>query len=118
MSDLSGSWTVPQEPEPIVEWLHGRLMGLPNVQVYRSGPATLDVTSKYTPVWAIVVAVVLFPIGLLALIAKDSVTLRLHAAPGPAGGSVVWLQGDGSKHLSRRLQECYAQLQPVTQPAA
>ena len=112
MPDLNGSWTVTQEPEPIIEWLHGRLMGLPNVHAHRSDPVTLDVTSKYTPMWAIVVAILLFPIGLLALMAKESTTLRIHAESNASGGTRVGLQGNGSEPLSRRLSACYLQLHP------
>jgi hypothetical protein len=112
-SRIDGVWEFPQESEPLVDWLEGRLQGLyPHVEsVQRTGPNTISIASKVRPAWTIVIAIILFPIGLLALLAKDRVTARIHAEAAPTGGTRVRLDGAVADAAARRLNECYQQLQ-------
>ena len=113
---IDGVWDCPQQPEPLIDWLEGRLQGIAHVEsVQRSGPRTLNITSTGLSVWAIVVAILLFPIGLFALMAKDRFTARIQAETSSSGGTRIRLDGKVADAAARRLNECYAQLRaPAT----
>lgn len=61
-------------PSEVVDDLQLALSGLPHTTVDRGGPGSLTVVRQHIPGWAIVLAIIFFPIGLIALLAKTPST--------------------------------------------
>lgn len=76
--------------------------GARGCSVNLAGPHTLVVASTWTPGWAGVIAVILFPIGLLALLARNINTLVVTAAWRPEGSLLIF-SGVAPCHLMRRI---------------
>ena len=76
-------WEVRQDPDELFEWIARELHGLDTVKnISRPGARTLSVSGSFVlgVMWWVVV--LLFPLGLLALFARTSYTLQVHADPG------------------------------------
>src|SRR4051812_15233472 len=58
---------------------------------------------RYFPSWAVAAAVLLFPIGLLALLVRRDATLVVSAAPGPASTRVD-VRGNAHRPIARELE--------------
>jgi hypothetical protein len=55
-------WTYLIDDSAVLDWLHNGLVGTKGVSsIYRSSPNTLDLSTSRIPVWAIVLAIILFP---------------------------------------------------------
>jgi hypothetical protein len=68
------------------------------------GLGTVTYLRRYAPRWAIGVALIFFPIGLLALLAREEATLVVRALPGSSGISVSasgYVHRDVAKELER-----------------
>ncbi len=63
----------------------------------------LSFHKRYWPTWAIAVAVLLFPFGLVALFAKDDATITATFTPAPAG-TVMLISGKAPKTVVRAFQ--------------
>jgi hypothetical protein len=72
---------------------------------------------RYTPTWAVVVAVVGFLpffVGLLALVVRNTETLDIRVTANPAGsGSVMVVNGVADTEIITRLQAMIMSGQPV-----
>lgn len=68
VSGAAPAW-VTDSPEEFAQRLGLALVGLKKTSV-SFGPGTVTVTYRKTPVWTVLLAIFLFPIGLLALIVK------------------------------------------------
>jgi hypothetical protein len=93
------------QPDEAMQTLLGGLSGSAEYTVNAAGSNTIILTRRYTPTWAIVVAVLgilLFLIGLLALLVKNTETLTLTIAASP-DGSRVSASGVASRELAARL---------------
>jgi hypothetical protein len=66
-------------------------------------PQGIALQRRRTPVWAIVLAVVLFPIGLLFLLAKEENDVGIGFEPIP-GGTRVTITGQASRSLMSAIQ--------------
>src|SRR5205085_10584817 len=64
---------------------------------------TLTLQRRRIPVWAIVLAIILFPIGLLFLLAKDTEVVQIVLGR-VQGGTQVTISGRASAPLQRALQ--------------
>jgi hypothetical protein len=67
------------------------------------GSTTLSLTHKSNAVWPIVVAVVLFPFGLLALAFRTTERAVIVATPAGGGGSYVTMRGQLRSRLFERI---------------
>jgi hypothetical protein len=107
----SAVWECEQSPDTLLEWLQGRMVGAKGVTgARRQSESILEITSESIPGWAIFLAIVLFPIGLIALMARNRHALLLRAEPKATGGSQLHLDGNISSGGMRRLVEVYNQL--------
>jgi hypothetical protein len=78
---------------------------------------TLILTRKYTPTWAIVLAILgalFFLVGLLLLLVKNTETLTISLAQGPTGGTRVSISGQANADLVGRLNAVLSSLPPQT----
>lgn len=76
---------VPAEPHDATRKLHLALSGMRNVVVSEPSPGVLQVRWQHYPTWSIVVAVLLFPIGCLALLARRTDLGTIALEPSPSG---------------------------------
>lgn len=67
-------------PEAFIQRAAAAAASLPKHTLSGVGGATLIVTRNYLKPWRIVVAILLFPIGLIALMARDQETATITAA--------------------------------------
>jgi Uncharacterised protein family UPF0547 len=77
----------------------------PQYTVSMAGAGSLLLTRRYTPTWAIVVAVLgalFFLLGLLALLVKDTETLTITLLPAD-GGTRVTISGIGTHEMLTRI---------------
>jgi hypothetical protein len=100
-------------PARLADWLHDGLIGTPHVQaILRPAPNTLDVQSDRIPMWAQALAILMFPIGLLFLLAKTTLTCRVVTSVDPAGGPQLHMHGKAHPAVNRRLRSLHRQLMP------
>jgi len=95
---------VDQSPE---KWIDDAVLavgGLARHEVSTRTERSITIRRSTIPVWAIVVAVLLFPLGLFALLVRKNDTVSIVTElPSDGGQTVVRLQGDFSSELARRL---------------
>jgi hypothetical protein len=106
MYSYSGSMFVPAPPETVIQkivlWGSGERQTTCSVS---SGMVMFNRPSK--PGWAVFLAILLFPIGLLALVAKQDNVLTLIALP-VEGGTQVSASGVTSEYVGGRLNALWA----------
>jgi hypothetical protein len=98
--------TVGGDPDDVMQQIISATAGAAGYTVNMGGTHTLILTRKYTPQWAIVVAVIgilFFLIGLLALLVKETETLTVAVAA-IDGGTRVNISGQGTPELIARLE--------------
>lgn len=110
----STTWLCKQQPDELLEWIHGRMVSARHVTaVTRPTPTTLDVTSAAISPWAKFVAVLLFPIGLLALlVGRTARVLHMRAEPGPDGGALLHISGGTTPGVQKMLLTTWNELSP------
>lgn len=96
---------VAETPEAVSQALIAATAGAPGYTVTTAGNGSIVLTRKYTPTWAIVVAVVgalFILIGLLLLLYKvtETVTITLVSSQ---GGTKVNVSGVGSQEMLTRI---------------
>jgi hypothetical protein len=109
------SFIVEDDPEAVLQRFLTITAGTPEYTVATAGSGTIILTRRYTPTWAIIVAVVgilLFLLGLLALLVKETETLTITAAASPHGTRVS-ITGVVSDAMATRLN---AELGPPPVP--
>ncbi len=87
------SWHFDASSEACFQMLALAVAAVPKHTVTMTGPQTGVITRRQIPVWAIVLAVLLFPIGLLALIARKQTSLTLVLSP--VGDGMTGATGSG-----------------------
>jgi hypothetical protein len=83
--------------------------GTQGYTVNMGGPGSLVLTRKYTPTWAIVLAVIgflIFLLGLLFLLVKNTETVTISLRPAP-GGTEVRATGVATPELQARLNSVF-----------
>ena len=78
--------------------------GLADFDSARITSRSLVVTRRYYSTWRFVVAVIFWPVGLLAFLAKDADVVNVEVEPHGSGGSRIRFNGITTDELSRRLQ--------------
>jgi len=82
---------VVEKPEPLMQRFVSATAGTSGYTMNSAGTNSLVLTRKYTPTWAIVVAVIgiiVFLIGLLALLVKNTESLTVTLTEVPEGTRV------------------------------
>jgi hypothetical protein len=80
--------------------------GAQGYTVTTAGTGSIVMTRRYTPTWAILLAVIgllFFLLGLLFLLAKNYETLTITLSPNADGGTNVFISGTASDEMQRRL---------------
>lgn len=111
---------VPAAPETVIQTLVGGLSGAREYAVSTAGANTLILTRRYMPTWAVVVGILgilLFLVGLLAFIVRETETLTVTVSA-TGKGSRVSASGVGSFEMTARLNSVLAALESGTDPAA
>lgn len=107
----SGVWDCPKnDPGPLLDWVHAQLMTVPGVTgATRPTPDSVELHTQMIPGWAVFVAILFFPIGLLALFAKQQMAMLVRVVPGENGGSVMYVNGNGSRNVEKMMTYVYYQ---------
>lgn len=101
-----GSWHCAQEDTSgLLDWVNGVIVTAKGVSAStRPTPDTLEVRSEQIPGWAVVLAIVLFPIGLLFLTAKERKVMIVRMTRDEAGGSTMWVSGDATNAVANAMR--------------
>jgi hypothetical protein len=101
---------VPASPENVMQRIAMTAGALKKHSCSALGPSTMQVTRRRTPAWAVCVAVLLFPIGLLALAAKKEDTVVFTVTGTETGTSHLQSSGQMSPKLREQLLAVYGAL--------
>lgn len=93
---------VPAPPEAVLNQVMS-VSGADSYKPLMSSIQGVTLQRKRFPLWAILVAIFLFPIGLLALFAKEEETVGIGIEP-VQGGTQVTINGQASRTLQSALQ--------------
>ena len=93
---------VPAPPEQVLNQLLS-VSGADSYKPIMHSPQGVTLQRKKIPIWAIVVAIFLFPLGLVALFAREENTVGIGIEP-VAGGTRVTIGGQASNVLQSALQ--------------
>lgn len=114
--NFEGVVTVGDPPETVSQSLIGVAAGLSEYTIATAGERSIVFTRRYTPNWAIVVAIVgtfLFVIGLLLLLYKDTETLTIGLAP-VEGGTRVAISGIATSEMITRINAALTSMTPYS----
>jgi hypothetical protein len=98
MRYLDQSVTVDVPPDEVLRGVGQAVSHLSRVRVTSSAPGQVMVMERWRPVWTIVVAILLFPIGILALLVQREATLVVNVVPG-SEGTQVDIAGEGHENV-------------------
>jgi hypothetical protein len=96
---------VSEQPEAVSQALIASASGVPGYTLNTAGTGSIVLTRKFTPTWAIVVAVLgilVFLVGLLALLVKETETLTVTLTP-VEGGTRVAVSGVATHDMMTRI---------------
>jgi hypothetical protein len=104
---VNRQFTMPEPPaEALQAWQAKYSSWLAGAQFQQTGqsPQILTYTRRYIPWWTILLAVILFPIGLLFLLIRNQNILTLSFVA-EAGGSRVTIAGTAKDELHKHLMQ-------------
>ena len=101
-NNYSTSFVAAASPDDVTQTVLAGIHGCSNYSMNMAGANTVMLTRRYCPTWVIVVAVFLFPIGLLALLYKETETLTISVAK-VENGSRVMVSGTANPEVASRL---------------
>jgi hypothetical protein len=103
-----GSWETRKNASELREWIYRTVAMAKGVTaINRPTADSIEIRSESLPVWTIVLAILLFPIGLLFLLAKDRAVMVVRVTDGPGTGSTVSVSGRGSPMLVSAMTYVY-----------
>lgn len=92
--------------EAAIDWLLGGLSGVPSITDFQRDPqGRLHIHSQQVPWWAVLIAIFAFPIGLLALLAKEQLACEIRVFVDDAGHPQLAVSGRAHPTVSRRLKK-------------
>ncbi len=103
---------VAASPDAVSQQVLASTAGVQGYTASMAGPGSIVLTRKYIPTWAIIVAVIgvlLFLIGLLALLYRETEVTMVTVTP-VQGGSRVTVSGIGSPEMFTRLNGALSSL--------
>ena len=98
MRHLDRDYVLPVDPDDALVRLAAGVAGLREATAQRDGPSRLVIREQWRPLVAYVVAIFLFPIGLLALLARSEALLFSDVSRSP-DGTRVHLHGRGHESV-------------------
>lgn len=99
---LSQTALVAEAPDAAIQDYFGLAAGVPEYTAAQLGPASIVLTRSYTPTWVYWIAVLFFPIGLIALMKKEIETLTITANKAPEGSRIL-ISGMATAALAARV---------------
>jgi hypothetical protein len=100
------SGSVALSPIEVSQSIIAACNGAQGYTVTTAGTGSIVMTRRYTPTWAIFLAVVgllFFLLGLLFLLVKNYETVTITLSPDSGGGTNVFISGTASDEMQRRL---------------
>jgi hypothetical protein len=91
-------------PEAVMNELQLGLAGMRHTTVHRGTAESMTLIRDQAAAWAIVVAIFFFPIGLLALVARERSTGTVIAEAGADGTTLLRIAGVFEPKAAKRLQ--------------
>lgn len=92
--------------DAVIDWLLAGLSGVPGIVDYQRTPqGRLQIRSERVQWWAVVVAILCFPIGLLALMAKERLVCEVRVFVDDAGRPQLAVSGSASGAVRSRLKK-------------
>lgn len=88
------------ETDSVIQDLQLALAGVKGTSVRRDSGGVITLERSMTPTWAIVVAVVFFPIGLVALVARTVETATIAATDSGDGTTTLRMAGTFRKRAA------------------
>jgi hypothetical protein len=95
---LDEHYTVDEPADEVLRGIGEAVAHLRKVTVKSVVPGQVMVVETWRPMWTILVAIFLFPVGLLALLVVNRATLVINAVPA-GGGANVDVTGEGHEHV-------------------
>ena len=93
------------EPGEVLDDVVQSVAGIDGTRTRQLDANHLGIAVRYTPDWAWVLAFVLFPVGLLALIAKTELASTMIAVPAGAGLTVLRVSGRFDRRVIRKINQ-------------
>lgn len=94
-----------EPPDEALRLIADHLNVVRRAKVYLSAPMTLTVEQERVPVWAVLVAILFFPIGLVTLwLARQISRVTIFAEP-RGGGSRLTVDGEALRSLAPQIDE-------------
>lgn len=109
---VAHSLSVALAPDIAFEQVTAGMVGCPDYTPSYSGTGSLMLTRKYIPQWAIVLAIVgslLFLLGLLFLLYRDTETVTVRVEPDGAGSKIT-ITGLATDDMARRIESSIASM--------
>jgi hypothetical protein len=94
------SWSSPLAPMTLERRLLSTLIEVSSGRASSAGPGRLVLIERWTPAWAIVMAIFTFPLGLLFLLFKTERTLTVLIESEPGGSRVDLVGATRSRTLA------------------
>jgi hypothetical protein len=94
------SWSSPLAPMTLERRLLATLIKISGGRAASAGPGRLVLIERWTPAWAIVMAIFTFPLGLLFLLFKTERTLTVMIESEPGGSRVDLVGATRSRTLA------------------
>jgi hypothetical protein len=98
--------TVDVPADEVLRGIGQSVAHLPRVSVSSSAPGQVMVVERWRPVWTIVVAILLFPVGLLALLVRHEARLVVNAVA-TGDETHVDVAGRGHEHVCDPVLELF-----------
>jgi hypothetical protein len=106
---LDKQFTVDVPADEVLRGVGQAVAHLPKVNVSSSAPGQVLVMENWRPLWTILVAIFLFPIGLLALLVVDRATLVINVVSAGAETNVD-LSGRGHEAVCDPILALFGQV--------
>jgi hypothetical protein len=103
MAVLQKTVTTTVHAEDVVDFIASEVAQYVGHSFDQFGPSTWKISHRYTPAWAIVLAVILFPIGLLFLLVKDTESMTITCRR-KAGKTVIEAQALGRRRFVQNME--------------
>lgn len=98
MRYLDADYAVSADADRALQNVAAAVAGARNLRVVHSAPTQITATETWRPLWTYLVAIVLFPIGLLALLVTREATLVISATT-TSTGTTLRIHGRGHEKV-------------------
>ena len=97
---VSDETRLPAPPDDVERFSFGPLGSITGSQMTQAGPGQVTLTSSWIPSWAVVVAILAFPVGLVVpLLVRQRLTLQVRYRDA-AGGTLVQVSGKARRRVA------------------